>query len=296
MLVMALVSIVAWDLAARQQIDIRRTSNLLGHDQALLYAEGMEAWAGQILARDAASGSVDYLGQDWSQHLPPLPVDGGLLTGELVDQQGLYNVNNLLNGGTIDPAEQARFRRLLAALELPVDLADAVADWLDSDQDRRFPGGGEDQEYLAATPPYRAANAQIRSVTELRLIQGFTADYYRRIAPFVTALPERTPINVNTAPLPVLVALVPGLRLNDAEALVEGRGLRGYRDVANFAQQPSLIAHVADLGMGTGISVGSHYFLAHGRVILGSLSLEFYSLLSRSQAQVSLVRRIQGTL
>ena len=295
MLIMALVSIVAWDLAAHQHIDIRRTANLLDYDQALLYTQGMEAWAAQILVRDAAQGSsVDYLGEDWSMRLPPLPVDGGVLTGELVDQQGLYNLNNLLNKGTIDPAEEVRFRRLLAVLALPTELADALADWLDLDQERRFPGGAEDQDYLLATPPYRAANAPLRSVSELRLIKGFTAENYRRIAPFVTALPERTPINVNTAPLPVLLALAQGLRLNDAEALVEGRGGQGYRDVQSFAQQPAMVNHVADLSLGTGISVGSHWFLAHGRATIGHLSVEFYSLLFRSPNQIVVVQRTQG--
>ncbi len=293
---MALVSILAWDLAARQQLDIRRTSNLLIYDQALLYARGMEAWAEQILLRDAAHNSVVSLSQDWAQHLPPLPVDGGTLQGELVDQQGLYNVNNLLNGVAIDPGEMKRFQRLLEVIELPVELADALADWLDPDQDRRFPGGAEDQEYLVAVPPYRAANAKLRSVSELRLIKGFTAENFRRIAPFVTALPERTSINVNTAPLPVLLALAPGLKLQDAEALVEGRGAQGYRDVQSFAEQPTVVAHAAELGAGMGISVGSNWFLAHGRANIAHLSLEFYSLIFRAQNQIRVLMRTQGTL
>ncbi|CAK0745362.1 Type II secretion system protein K [Gammaproteobacteria bacterium] len=296
MLVTALVSLVALDLATRQQLDIRRVGNLLNYDQALLYNQGMEDWAAQILARDAAMGEVDHLGEAWAMQLPPLPVDGGELAGELLDQQGLYNLNNLINGAIINVNEIERFRRLLMVLELPPELAEALADWLDPDQERRFPGGAEDQEYLLAQPPYRAANNLLHSVSELRLVKGFSSDAYRRIAPFVTALPDPTPINVNTAPLPVILALVPDLRITDAEALIEGRGAQGYRDIQTFISQPSLAGRTANLSQGTGISVKSNWFLAHGRATIGYLSVEFYSLLFRDKGRVMSVRHSQGIL
>lgn len=294
MLVTALVSIVALDLVARQQFDIRRTGNLLNYDQALLYSQGMEAWAARILARDAEEGVVDHLGEVWAMHLPPLPVEGGELLGELVDQQGLYNVNNLVNGAVIDIEEMERFQRLLAFFELPLELADAVADWIDPDQEPRLPGGAEDQEYLLLHPPYRAANRPLQSVTELRPVKGFSAEVYRRIAPFLTALPERTPININTAPLPVLVTLAPDLQPDAVEALIEGRGLQGYPDPQSFSNQPLLANRNANLNAGTGINVGSRWFLVRGRATIGRLSVEFYSLLARDKGRVITVRHSQG--
>ena len=293
MLVTSLVSLIALNLAARQQFDLRRTSNILDYDQCLLYSLGMEAWAGQILIRDAKQSAVDHLAEIWAMRIPALPVDGGELIGELVDQQGLYNINNLLNGAMIDPVELQRFQRLLTFLQLPIELTNAIADWIDPDQELRFPDGAEDQEYLLMQPPYRAANASLRSVSELRLIKGITPEIYRRIAPFVTALPERTPVNVNTAPPLVILVLAPDLQLRDAEALIEGRGSEGYRDLQRFSSQAPLAGRNTELTQGAGISVASRWFLAHGRANIGRLSVEFYSLLLRNSGRVTTVRRSQ---
>ena len=298
MLVTAMVSLVALEMMRRQQLDIRRTANIFGYDQAWLYSQSMEAWSTQVLIRDASQGPVDHLLEEWAQRLPPLPVEGGEVVGEVIDQQGLYNLNNLLNGALIDPIEFVHFQRLLLVLGIPVDiteqLANALADWLDPDQDRRFPGGAEDQDYLLNQPPYRAANGPLRSVSELRLVKGFTPEIYALVAPVVTALPERTPININTAPLPIILSLVPDMRPIDAEALIEGRGARGYQDVASFSGLPIIAVNAPLLTQGTGISVGSHWFLAHGRATIEHLSLEFYSLLFRNQGQVVAVQRATG--
>lgn len=45
MLVVALASVAAVAMTSRQQLDIRRTGNILHADQAYLYALGGELWA-----------------------------------------------------------------------------------------------------------------------------------------------------------------------------------------------------------------------------------------------------------
>lgn len=287
MLVTALVSLIALDLAARQQLDIRRTGNILNYDQALLYNQGMEDWAIQILFRDAAQGETDHLGEEWAISLPILPIEGGELAGELIDQQGLYNLNNLAQGAI---NEIERFKKLLQVLELSPDLAEAVVDWLDADQERIFPGGAEDQEYLLLRPPYRAANHTIHSISELRLVKGFSAPVYQRIAPFITALPEPTPININTAPLPIILALAPDLRIEQAQEIIEKRGFVGYKDTQSFMNQPTLVGQTNNLNSGTGISVKSNWFLAYGRATIGQLSVESYSLLFRNKGRIAVIR------
>ena len=78
-------------------------------------------------------------------------------------------------------------------------LADRLIDWLDKDIEVRFPEGAEDQEYLLLEPSYRTANRGLTHISELRLIKGFERDAVDLLLPHVTALPVRTPINVNTA-------------------------------------------------------------------------------------------------
>ena len=89
------------------------------------------------------------------------------------------------------------------------------------------PNGAEDQHYLALDPPYRAANRRIADLAELARVKGFDARAVARLEPFVTALPDETPVNVNTAPAAVLRALVPGLGPEDATRLVRARAASG---------------------------------------------------------------------
>ncbi len=51
------------------------------------------------------------------------------------------------------------------------------------------PDGAEDQVYTSQTPPYRTGNWPMMSPSELMNLPGFGADRYRKIAPYVTALP-----------------------------------------------------------------------------------------------------------
>ena len=48
-------------------------------------------------------------------------------------------------------------------------------------------------------------------VEELYRVRGFDAATVAKLRPFVTALPARTPVNVNTAPREVLAAVLPEL-------------------------------------------------------------------------------------
>ena len=75
------------------------------------------------------------------------------------------------------------FRRLLALLELPPDLADAVVDWLDPDQ---FPEtyGAEDDIYTSQTPPYLAANFWFTTPQELLAVSGFDRETFRATGAF----------------------------------------------------------------------------------------------------------------
>ncbi|MFO6379809.1 GspK family T2SS minor pseudopilin variant XcpX, partial [Pseudomonas aeruginosa] len=110
----------------------------------------------------------------------------------------------------VKPDSVKQFRRLLATLgmkeEIVQGLPDRLADWLDADQNPQGEQGAEDNQYLLEAPAYRAANRSFKDVSELRLLKLSEADY-RRLLPFVSALPEDAPLNVNTASVPVLAAM-----------------------------------------------------------------------------------------
>ncbi|HEY9197852.1 MAG TPA: type II secretion system minor pseudopilin GspK, partial [Gammaproteobacteria bacterium] len=197
LLVVALATVAAVAMASRQQLDVRRTANLLDGDQAYLYALGVESWARVVLARDARDNQVDKLDEDWAKRLSPIAVPGGQVDGFVSDLQGRFNLNNLLTAeGQLSEPDVRYFQRLLRVLELNEQLTVAVIDWLDPDFDTRFPEGAEDDYYLSTETPYRAANRKFQSISELRLVKGFTAEVWNKLAPFVSALPEeRTPLN-----------------------------------------------------------------------------------------------------
>lgn len=298
-LLVSIATIAAVTMASRQQYDLRRSSNLLDGDQAYAYAEGVEAWARAVLIRDAGDSQTDHLGEVWATQLAPVSVEGGQIAGRLLDQQGCFNLNNLIRSdGTEDPIAIARYRRLLELLQLPTELVDATLDWLDPDINPRL-NGAEDNEYLLEQPAYRAANRHFTSPSELYYVKGYDAEAVQRLLPFVTALPASTPLNVNTAvvdktqphPFVLLQMLVENLTENEANQLVTGRGEDGYESVDAFIQEPALAGRQIDTA---GLTVSSEYFLTQAEVDIGTAHSRLYSLLQRTNGKVSTLFRTRG--
>jgi len=295
MLIVALCTLYAVSLAWDTTLDLRRTTNLLWREQAVQVGLGAEQWVGTILRQDAEESDTDHLDEIWAQQLPPLPVDGAGMSGEiaggLTDLQGRFNINNLLNAdGEIDEASLEQFRRLLLVLGLQPSLAGAVADWLDADTQPLFPDGAEDGEYTGRTPPYRAANSFVASASELAAVAGMEPATYRILRPHVTALPGRTTINVNTATPAVLQSLDENLTAADAERLLMEREDGGFADVtASFSPvvQPEVLNTLGE---------STNYFRLESIVRIGTVRLTMYSLLQRSpQGNVSPILRTFGS-
>lgn len=279
LLVVALASVTATALATLLQLDIRRTGLLAQQRQARAYLLGAEDWAAQILARDHAADPIDDLNETWARRLPPLPVDGGSVQGRLTDLQGRFNLNNLLAGKTIDARQLALLQRLLRRLELPVELANTIADWIDPDGSPRFPGGAEDSVYLDQTPPYLTADRPFVSASTLRLVHGVDGPTYRQLRPLVSALPANTPINVNTASAPLLAALDPRLDSTRVGQLLQRRHRRPFATTAEFIKATGL-THFALPASALGTT--SHYFLLSATAQVGDARAQLHSVLVRS--------------
>jgi len=280
MLVTAIAAIIAANMASRQRLDIHRSGNLLASEQAWLFALGVEDWAAQILARDARNGRTDHPGEDWAIALPPISVEGAVVSGHIEDLQARFNLNDLLRDGRPDAASIERFRRLLRRQDADESLADAVIDWVDEDETPRLPAGAEDAAYLIHDPAYRAANRLVGSPSELRLIEGFDPPLVEALSPFLQALPERTPINVNTAPAAILMTLSEDLSAADAEQIVEARGDQGFADIEAFRALPMIKRIKPPIG---DIAVESHYFLLTAEVDLEAARLRLDSVLHRDE-------------
>jgi general secretion pathway protein K len=273
--VVALAALAAAAMMASQSTWSRQVELTGDHVQAQALVLAGVDWARAVLSDDRRLSAVDYAGEPWALRLPPMPVENGELTGHITDQQGLFNLNNVVTGGKVNLTQLAYFQRLLAILDLPQGLADALADWIDADGEPQPGGGAEDAYYAALRPPYLAANRPLTDIAELALVRGFDEAVRARLAPFVTALPRYTALNVNTAPPEVLAAIVDGLDLDAARALVAQRERVYYRAVMDFSRQ---LPHGATV---TGIAVGSGYFLVSLSVSIGGARARGEALLER---------------
>ena len=290
-LITAAIAIAAVAMAAQQTLDTRRTANIIDGDRSYVFALGVESWAMQILMRDRRNNQTDNLHEDWALRLPPITVEGAVVTGHIEDMQGRFNLNNLVKDDKVSPLDMQRFQRLLTVLGFDPNLADAVVDWIDTDSDVTQPAGAEDPQYLRATVPYRAANRPFVSPSELLLVQGFTADVYQKLALYIAALPARTAIDVNTAPKELLMALADNITDDDAQQLVDGRGDSGFAGVDAFLQQQA----IAGRGVNReGLSVATDYFLLDAATQFGRGQTHLYSLLARGAAGINVVYRGQG--
>ncbi len=311
LLVVALASVAAVAMTQRQQIDIRRTANVLAAQQALQYGLGGEDWARTILARDyeddRTNGTMDSLHEIWAQQLPPTMITGGAISGRIQDLQGRFNLNNLTlavdqekDGGRQPPHPQlVYFQRLLQVLELEPSIAQAAADWVDADARVRFPDGAEDVTYLAQEPPYRTPNRPMADPSELRMVRGVSAEAYAKLRPYLSALPQPTTINVNTAPAPVLQALDGHIDATIAAGLVEHRDEQPFKDKQAFldtltqllgGENRTIADEVAEL-----VDVSSGYFLVHANVELDRARARLASVLERDgQGRIRVLARNRG--
>ncbi len=233
-------------------------------------------WARAVIGDDGRNSSVDHYGEPWAVKVPATAISDGTFEGHLEDEQGKFNLNNLIVEGKANPDQIASFKRLLAILGLPARLAATLTDWIDADSES-MPDGAEDAQYASRNPAYLSANRPLIDVNELARISGFDQGVRARLQPFVSALPHPTPVNVNTAPAEVLVAVVEGLDLDAARTLTANRGHAYFRDIAGFLDKlpASVSPSPKDL------TVSSDYFMAMVRVTHGEASSTGSALLER---------------
>ena len=284
---------LAWDNA----LDVRRTMVMLYRDQAIQVAVGSEGWVRSILRDDQANSQSDHLGEIWATEIPALPIDAeavqGTIYGKIEDLQGRFNVNNLIDeNGAVDQPSLEQYERLLGALGLDVRLAGITVDWLDTDQIETIPNGAEDPLYSGLTPAYRTADQRIVSVTELAALDGMDRASYELLLPHVTALPERTAINVNTASQPVLQSLGPNIGVGDAEGLIALREDGGFVDFAG------VFAPLIDPTLQPWISETTSYFQLMAVVQIDTVRISLFTVLHRDAGSpdVTPLLRSLGTI
>jgi general secretion pathway protein K len=286
MLIMALASAAAIAALQQQDLALRQLTTARDYEQATWVLKGGAQWARSILYQDGRISAVDHGGELWASGLPRTDIEQGTVSGEIMDQQGLFNVNNLALEERASARDIEMFRRLLEAIGLNADLAQAIADWIDADDEALPAAGAEDDYYLRLPSPYRAANQPVVELSELLRVRGMDEASLARLRGFATALPRRTPVNVNLAPPELLLVMVPGLTPEEARALASTRVQAPFRSLEEFEKR------LPRRGMkwieGT-LSVGSSYFAVRGRATVGKADVRMEALLQRERGAMPVV-------
>ena len=295
MLVVTIATVLAVELAWKTNLDLRRTEGVMAWDQTRQLGYAAEPFVANIIKDSFEEHQTMFTRADDAKgclELISVPMDlaegqSGGLNGNMCDLQGRFNLNNLINGPERrrDDVTAGQFRRLIEAVarfypdvdftgeSAPDRIVDSTIDWIDPDTDTQ-PGGAEDDAYTGFPVPYRTANVPFIDVSEFSAVRGVTPAVFAALAPFITALPARTAINVNTAYLPVLMSLGDDIDVVNAEQwCVDGR--EGIADPSQFAQ------YLAN-GVGAYVGFGTSYFELKGTIGVGTTRLGMYSLLESS--------------
>ncbi len=283
LLLVAVMSVVAVSVLDDVRFSVRRAANVEFQSQAQWYAAGAESLAGRQITRLLDAGPARTpLEPAWNGRTMRFPIDGGTLAATVADGQACFNLNSLVLGFgedlTARPLGAAQFRALGRAVGAPESrmraIADALTDWLDADT-TPLPLGAEDGAYAGLAEPYRTGGVMLAEVSELRAVKGVDADTYRRLRPWVCALPTArlSPLNVNTLTPEqslLLVMLTDGaLGPERARAVIASRPRNGWQDVEAFWSEPALASVAVDPEARDQITVLTRFFDLRVDVELG---------------------------
>lgn len=275
MLFAALTTVIVGQLIWQQQLLLSELENQQNATQATIVADAAIQWARAILAEDANSSTVDYNKEVWATRLPNTRAEGGIISGQIIDAQQFINLNSLAS----DEASRLGYARLLKALNLPSNLLSPVIDWQDADDITYDVDGAERMYYRAQESAYLAANQPFTEIGNLIRVKGYDKSSIDKLAPFITTLPQKTTVNVNTASAELLSFILPDVSLQDAQNIVAARNVAYFQTLDDFKSRlPNKNINVANLNL----SVSSQYFLVTCIAQFGRTTLKIESLLYRS--------------
>ncbi|MEY2891246.1 MAG: ral secretion pathway protein, partial [Pseudomonadota bacterium] len=271
MILVTLVTTLAAGMVWQQWRAVQVEAAERARSQSAWILSGALDWARLILREDARSGGADDLTEPWATALAEIRLstflaadknnnadDSGpdaFLSGSITDAQARYNLRNLIVVDKLAPAELLVLERLLDGAGLPRKWALQIGQGL---LDATLANTNGQATTDDSNPPLLP-----QSVAQLAWF-GLDAEGLQRLAPLVVLLPQRTPINLNTASREVLAAVI-NTDLSSAERLVQVRQRSPYKDLPGAAAQLPATA-VLDPDH---VDVKSSFFEVRGRLRLG---------------------------
>lgn len=284
LVLMVMMTAIAIKLFTRLSEQISLAMLEQHNSQARWYLASAESLALSTLRQSLATDSRVHLAQPWAAKTHRFPVPQGSIAATLSDMQTCFNINALANP---EPEQHMLARKqllaLLSLLAIPAPQAAALEEniW----HAVEHPSAREEH----ADASRRSARVLLVDISELRAAEGMDAGLYKKIAPFICALPDtRQRININTLNEQQSIILAaffaPGLSAGEARTLIQQRPQAGWESVEEFLNQ-SIIANV-DSTLKTQLknvlSVESRYFQLLAEIKFAETRLFSRSLIARA--------------
>lgn len=271
-----------------------------GRVQSAWILIGALDWSRLILREDGRSGGADHLAEPWAVPLQEARLSTFLaatnnvsqvddastdtteafLSGQISDMQARLNITNLIVGDQVDPVTLRQFTRLFERLGLAEQELTSLVAALRRAQPSITPATANQGNTAPLMPP---------TVSQLGWL-GLTPATIATLAPHVTLLPVRTPVNLNTAGIDVLMSAIDGLDSASAQKMVQSRESRHFQTLSD-AQK--LVGELEALDASR-FSVASGYFEVRGRLRLGETMLDERSLVHKVGINVTTLWRERG--
>ncbi len=248
-----------WILTALSVIALSFSRESFVEVAAARNAQSLEA--SYFVARAGIAATVYYLIQ--KQRTPPVrstalaeaqdPVDLGLVTGEFGGGQYRVEIQDESGKINLNTASDWELRAVIQATGISKEesaiIADSILDWRDPDNLHHL-NGAESDYYQTLNPPYKAKNGRFDATEELLLVRGVTPSYFYGfpertsdgsvrykygLSRCFTVYSTRNQINVNAAPLPVLLA-VPEMPPQAAQMIYERRKIKAFMTTAELTR------------------------------------------------------------
>jgi len=316
-LVATLASVALWQQWRHVEVESAERHRV----QSSWLLNGALDWSRLILREDALSGTAgganssggaisangaDHLAEPWALPLKEAKLSTFLaqdqqlregdpevfLSGHITDAQSKINLANWLETsdgkgvGRLSLPMQAAMLRLFNVLGLPRAELDTLAqEWLTASQAVQMA-----QTAKALTTGQSSLLPQ--QVAQLQWL-GLSHNSAQRLAPFVSLLPEPTPVNLNTASPEVIHAMVPGVDLPSAQQFVQQRA------TTHFSNLPDASKALGGKPLEPRWhSVGSRFFEVWGRLRMDDRTQDEIALIQRDTANVTFVwrQKIAGIL
>ena len=265
--------------------------------QSAWILSGALDWARLILREDARSGRADHLAEPWAVPLQEarlstfLAMDDNnsdtgrdaFLSGSIIDLQSRLNLANLIDNNKLSDQALLAFSRLFDQLGVSADQLAALSSGMVSASRATMV-----RDASGATSDAPLLPQRVDQITWL----GVSTDTVARIKPYVTLLPERTPVNLNTADAEVIQAVIPGLDRAGAMRFVTRREAAHFATISDAAQ---LDPTILDPSLNSQLAVMSRFFEVRGRLRLDQSVVEETSVVKRDGLILSTLWRERGS-